>query len=318
MSYSYDVKEDILKLNTDAASHHVELEALLRNGSEVIISNPVRLIFSTSNRQLLRYFIKLIKEKYPHIEYAMESREQQKLKHQMIYDCIIVNIAKQIIEDYHILEPVSFEKDHILKTPALMQGYLRGAFLIKGSVNHPRTSNYHLEIATDKEAEALFLQRMMNHFDLNARITKRRNQLIVYLKEKDKIVDCLRYIGANVMMNEFENIIIKRGLSAHVNRIMNIDVANQQKTNSSAKEQLRYIRYLEYNYPLEKLDDRLKIVMKVRKDNPEASLNELVAIINSVYEDNITKSGLNHRFRRLKEIALDFSARKNGKDENRN
>lgn len=89
----------------------------------------------------------------------------------------------------------------------------------------------------------------MNEFQLNARIAKRRNRFIVYIKEKDLIVEFLRRIGANVSMNEFENVIIKRELSANINRLLNIDVANQQKTNRSAKEQLKYIRYLEYNYP---------------------------------------------------------------------
>ena len=111
-------------------------------------------------------------------------------------------------------------------------------------------------------------------------------------------------------MNEFENIVIKRSLAADVNRLLNIDVANQQKTNNAAKEQLKYIKYIEMNFQLEKLDPKLLMVMKVRKDNPEASLNELVEIINEIYEDNITKSGLNHRFRKLKELALDFEARK--------
>ena len=111
-------------------------------------------------------------------------------------------------------------------------------------------------------------------------------------------------------MNEFENIVIKRGLAADVNRLLNIDVANQQKTNNAAKEQLKYIKYIEMNFQLEKLDPKLLMVMKVRKENPEASLNELVNIINEIYEENITKSGLNHRLRKLKELALDFDSRK--------
>ena len=76
------------------------------------------------------------------------------------------------------------------------------------------------------------------------------------------------------------------------------------------EQQIKYIKYIEMNFQLEKLDPKLLMVMKVRKENPEASLNELVDIINEVYEDNITKSGLNHRLRKLKELAIDFEARK--------
>ncbi len=111
-------------------------------------------------------------------------------------------------------------------------------------------------------------------------------------------------------MNEFENAIIKREISANINRALNTDVANQQKTNISAQEQLKYISYLELNYPLERLDPKLLLVMKVRKENKEASLNELVYLINDKYNEQITKSCLNHRFRKIKEIALDYKARK--------
>ena len=310
MSYSFDVKEDILKFNTEASQHLLELQALLRFSGEVIISNPLKLSFTSTNMQVIRYFITLVKQFYTDVEYVLTSRQQQKLNKQTFYSCVISNCAKIIIEDLGILDPVPYNKEEIMDNPNLIVAYLRGAFLAKGSVNDPVTSNYHLEIVTDKESEALFIQRIMNYYEINARIAKRKNSLIVYIKEKDTIIDFLRRLGANVTMNKFENIVIKRSLAADVNRLLNIDVANQQKTNNAAKEQLKYIKYIEMNFQLEKLDPKLLMVMKVRKDNPEASLNELVEIINEIYEDNITKSGLNHRFRKLKELALDFEARK--------
>ena len=310
MSYSFDVKEDILKFNTHPSQHLVELQALLRFSGEIIISKPLRLVFTSTNMQIIRYYIKLIKNFYTDVEYDITSRQQQKLNKQTFYSCTITNCAKTIIEDLGILDPVPYNKEEIMDDQNLIIAYLRGAFLAKGSINDPITSNYHLEIVTDKESEALFIQRIMNYYEINARIAKRKNSLIVYIKEKDTIIDFLRRLGANVTMNEFENIVIKRSLAADVNRLLNIDVANQQKTNNAAKEQLKYIKYIEMNFQLEKLDPKLLMVMKVRKDNPEASLNELVEIINEIYEENITKSGLNHRFRKLKELALDFESRK--------
>ena len=310
MSFSTDVKEDILKLHTDDVSRFLELESLLRFGGEIILGRPLKLLFSCSNLHILRYFIGLVKQFYPNVSTEVMSRQMQKLNHQTIYSCYITDSAKEIIDKMGILDPISSRKDEILNDPILMIAYLKGAFLIKGTVNNPETSNYHLEMSTDKETEALFLQRCMNYFSLNARISKRRNHLIVYIKEKDAIVEFLRRIGANVSMNEFENTVIKRTLAANINRVMNIDVANQQKTNASAREQINYIKYLEYNYPLEKLDPKILMVMKVRKENPEASLLEMVEIINNTYEEEITKSGLNHRLRKIKEIAIDFEQRK--------
>lgn len=310
MSFSTDVKEDILKFNSDSSSHLVELEALLRFGSEIILGNPIKISFSSANMQIIRHTITLLKQFYMDVDYDIISRTMQKLNRVTIFSCIIKNQADIILEELSILDSVPARKMEILSEPSLMLAYLRGAFLVKGSVNHPKTADYHLEIVTDKETEALFLQRCMNYYSLNARISKRRANLIVYLKEKDSIVDFLRRIGANVIMNEFENIIITRSIAANVNRLMNIDVANQQKTNKSAKEQLKYIKYLEYNYPLEKLDPKLLMVMKVRKENPEASLSEMITIINEHYDENITKSGLNHRLRKLKEIVLDYETRR--------
>lgn len=309
MSFAYDVKEDILKFNTATSSHPIELEGFLRSCGEIYL-NPVRLVFSSSNLHILRYFISLIKKLYVNIEYEIASKVLQKLDRRTIYSCIINNGADAIIEGMNLFEPIAVSRDDILNNNTLSNAYLRGVFLAKGSVNAPSTSNYHLELSIDKELEALFIQRLMNSFDLNARIAKRRNNLIVYIKSKDKIVEFLRRIGANVTMNEFENEIIKREISANINRTLNTDVANQQKTNQSSIEQMKYITYLEYNYPLDHLDRKLLLVMKVRKENKEASLNELVDIINEVYGEQITKSGLNHRFRKIKEIALDFKARK--------
>ncbi|MDE6585046.1 MAG: DNA-binding protein WhiA [Anaeroplasmataceae bacterium] len=309
MSFSYDVKEDILKVNMDSSSHLVELEAWMRFAGEIHLK-PLKLVFSCANLHILRYYIALLKQFYSNISYELVSRVQQKLYHKTIYYCVISTSADLIIEDLSLLEPVSLHKEEILNESNLTLAYLRGAFLAKGSVNDPNTSNYHLEITTDKEVEALFLQRLMNQYNINARITKRRNHLIVYIKGKDYIVEFLRRIGANVTMNEFENAIIKRELSANANRVINIEVANQQKTNRSAVEQMKVITFLEHHYPLEKLDPKLLMVMKVRKEHPEASFNELVDVINQIYNDQITKSGLNHRFRRLKEIALDYKARR--------
>ncbi len=310
MSYAIEVKEDILKQELDVSAKLVELEAFLRLGGEVIISNPIRLSFLSPNLHILRYMIGNVKQFYSNVVYETYSKSYQKLKNQTSYVCLIKDGAKTIIEDLSLIENSNPRKQEILENVSLQKAYLRGAFLAKGSVNDPKTSNYHLEICTDKESEAPFIQRIMNEFELNARIIRRRNHLVIYIKEKEKIVDFLRYIGANVSMNEFENIIIKRDLSANINRVLNIEVANQQKTNSSAREQLKYIHYVEMNFPKEKIDEKLQTIMKVRKENPEASLNELIPLVQKESKEMITKSGLNHRFRKIKKMALELDARR--------
>ena len=182
------------------------------------------------------------------------------------------------------------------------KSYLRGAFLARGSVNDPAKSAYHLEIATRSNDEAIYIQHLMNTFDLNAKMSKRRNDLIIYVKEVSKIADFLRIIGISQMVFKFEEIQVQREFKNDLNRKVNSEIANEIKTMSAAKAQLLNIQYLEYNYPLEKMDPKILLIMKVRKENPEASFKELIDILNNDYDEKITKSGLNHRFRKIKEM----------------
>lgn len=112
-------------------------------------------------------------------------------------------------------------------------------------------------------------------------------------------------------MSYYEDVIITKEIKANAKRTINLDIANQDKTNIASKEQLENIRYLKYNYPLERLDSKLLMVMKVREDYPEHSLSQLLDVIHDEYDPNLTKSGLNHRFRKIKELATELAQRKN-------
>ena len=147
---------------------------------------------------------------------------------------------------------------------------------------------------------------MMNSLDFNARISKRKNYLITYIKAKNVIGTFLYAIGAQASMAYYEDMVITKEIKATALRSVNLDVANQDKTNEAAKEQLKYIQFLEYNYPLGDLDQKLLMVMKVRKEYPEHSLTQLLEIIHEEFDPKLTKSGLNHRLRKLKEIAVEY------------
>jgi DNA-binding protein WhiA len=143
----------------------------------------------------------------------------------------------------------------------------------------------------------------MISYGLNAKIVKRRNDFVIYLKDIEEISDFLRIIGATKTVFDIDNLVIKREYSANIQRQMNAEIANEMKTLSAAKKQIKYIHTIEYNYPLEKLDPKILLVMKVRLENAEASFNELIEILNNKYGEKITKSGLNHRFIKIKELA---------------
>ena len=312
MSFSQNVKEDLLKkVNEDPISDKMQIEAMLRFSSEIILGLPPKLAFTSKLMSVLRNFITLIK-KYYEVEYEIESRTVSRLDHHTVFTCTIYKGAKEIIDDFNLIKESSSIRNGELSDEAKI-AYLRGAFLVKGTVNDPNSKSSHLEISSLNEAEILYIQKLMNSFEFEARIAKRKNYLITYIKAKSAIGDFLYLLGATSSMEYYEDVIITKEIKTTALRSINLDVANQDKTNEAAKEQLKIIKFIEYNYPLERLDPKLLMVMKVRKENPWHSLSELLNIIHETYDPNLTKSGLNHRFRKLKEIAKDYSERKKDK-----
>ena len=305
MSFSKTVKDDLLKKsNPDLLSDKLEIEAMLRFGGEVILGNPLRLSFTSSLMMVVRCFVTLAKKYYP-IEYEIESRKIERLDSQSVYTCIVGLGADLIIKDLNMIGQASSYREKTLSVEQ-KTAYLRGAFLVRGTVNDPASKSSHLEISSVNEGEIVFVQKIMNSLDFNARISKRKNYLIAYIKAKNTIGTFLYAIGAQASMEYYEDMIITKEIKATALRSVNLDVANQDKTNEASKEQLKYIQFLEYNYPLGELDSKLLMVMKVRKDYPEHSLTQLLEIIHEEYDPKLTKSGLNHRFRKLKEIAVEF------------
>jgi len=305
MSFSLEVKEDLLKrVNQDERADRLELEAMLRFGGEIVFGFPMKLSFTCNNMGIIRRFITIAK-KYYTIEYEIESRVFSRLDKHTVFTCMLNIGGDKIISDMNLIGSESTLRQGELEDYQ-KAAYLRGAFLVHGTVNDPASKSSHLEISSNNETELLFIQKLMNSFELDARISKRKNYLIAYIKAKSVIGDFLYLLGATASMSYYEDVVITKEIKATALRSVNLDVANQDKTNSAAKEQLKYITYLEYNYPLEKMDNKILMVMKVRKDYPEHSLTQLLDIIHEEYDPKLTKSGLNHRFRKIKELAQEL------------
>lgn len=310
MSFSTDVKDELSQLKMESAEAQMyELEAMLRLSSEITIEQSgIGVSFQTTNALVAKRFLALLKS-YIQCDVDIASKKVNKLNQTNMYYIAIKTMSEAVIEEFGLLTNSKNHSD-IESDDLFITSYLRGAFLVKGSVNSPASSNYHLEIYTTSADESVFIQGLMNHFDLDAKITKRRDSYVIYIKSIDAIKDLLRIMGSVEQAFKIEESQIEREISTNIQRKLNIEVANDAKAMGAANEQLKYIRYLEYNYPLEKLDGRLLLIMKVRKQNPEASLNELIEILNNKYGENITKSGLNHRLRKIKEIAISHEEQK--------
>jgi hypothetical protein len=192
--------------------------------------------------------------------------------------------------------------EYILGSEEEIRAYLRGAFLSKGSINDPKTARYHLEFLVEEKEEATVINDLLNYFELNSKIITRDKGYMVYVKEAEKIGDFLRIINANQAVLYYEDIRIYRDHKNMTNRLNNCEQANMDKIIATATKQIEQIDYLKENAAIDLLDDKTKEVIEYRLKYPEASLTELAEIISYETRKPITKSGLNHRFRKINEL----------------
>ncbi len=298
MSFASDVKIELGKLKIDECCKIAELSAFLQLSSEITFNNEgVHVSFKTMNNTIARTFISIIKDKY-NLPINLLVK-QQKLTKNDVY-VIVIDNADVIVKDFDL-----FNKDYshhmkYIKNDCCKKSYIRGAFLSTGSMNDPNKS-YHLEIKCHNEENAIFVQMLLNSFGLNARISKRREELIVYIKEAQAIGDFLYIVGAQKSYFTYEDIRVNKDISNMVNRKNNCDLANEMKAINAAKQQLEDIKIVE---KMEGIDQKLIEVMEIRKKNPTATLVELLEIYKNEYDKEITKSCLNHRFRKIHDLAI--------------
>ncbi len=186
----------------------------------------------------------------------------------------------------------------LIKNSCCGRAYLRGAFLSVGSMSDPRKS-YHLEFVCGERAQAEQLRDLILGFEIEARVIRRKKYDVVYLKEGSGIVDLLNVMGAHISLMNLENLRIVKGMRNSINRRVNCETANISKTVAAASKQIEDILLVRDRYGFENLPDHLRQMAEVRLEYPDAALKELGGYL----EPAVGKSGVNHRLRRLSEIA---------------
>lgn len=305
VSYASDVKKELTSLPVHPEHAKAELAAFLRmNGVLSLHDHQFSLDITTENPAIARRIFSLIKTAYG-IEPLLIVSKKMKLKKNYQY---LVRLQKQvhgILTDLEIFDSnnglITGIPEKIMSSEQRAMSYLRGAFLASGSVNNPETSRYHLEIYSLYEDHNQDLLKLMNNFFyLNAKETRRRSGYIVYLKEAEKIGDFLHVVGAVNAMLAFEDLRIMRDMRNSVNRLVNCDTANLKKTANAAAKQVEDIQLIEEKFGLENLPEKLTVLARFRLSHPELSLKEVAA---QVPDGPISKSGVNHRFQKIREIA---------------
>ncbi len=306
MSFSQQVKTELQGLKHLACCNKAEVSALLHiNGSIEKNSEGISLVFQTTNNAVVRRFMTLVKQLYQTEVTILQKQFNRLRKH----DLFVVKISDKV--DYLITDLSLINQDAIffqdvdkrlIENECCKRAYLRGAFLASGSINSPETSAYHLEIQSFSEVQAKIIEDISNEFSLNAKVTKNRRGYITYIKEAERIADFLRVIGANNSLFDFEDSRIKRDFRNSINRVINCDIANEKKAMDAANNQLEHIRIIESRYH-ENIPESMKEAIFLRKTYPEASLLELSYASLEHFDEQISKSALNHRFRSIKDLA---------------
>ncbi len=186
----------------------------------------------------------------------------------------------------------------LIKNACCRRAYLRGAFLVTGSMSDPEKS-YHLEFVCITSRQAVQLQEIIRDFHIEARIVTRKNHFIVYMKEGAGIVDLLNVMGAHISLMNLENLRIVKEMRNSINRRVNCETANITKTVNAASKQIADILLIQETMGLQRLQDGLRETAEIRLEYPDATLKELGQYLNPP----VGKSGVNHRLRKLSEIA---------------
>ena len=288
---------------SDSCCEKAELSALIRmNGTISLTNRRVVLDIATENAAISRRMYTLLKRHFTVVTELLV-RKKMRLKKNNVYVVRIPVGAEAILNDLSIVSEgflfhPSIDKELVRKT-CCKKAYLRGAFLAGGSVNNPEGSSYHLEISSMYEEHCKALVELANKFQLNARFIERKKGFILYIKEGEKIIEFLNIIGAHQALFKFEDVRIMRDMRNSVNRIVNCETANLNKTIGAAVRQIDNIKLLEKEVGLHTLPDKLREVAEVRLQHPDINLKE----VGDLLKGRVSKSGVNHRLRKLDELA---------------
>lgn len=316
MSFSSKVKNEIAKISDEKLCCQIaELSALIKmNGTiQILGRNRIGVKLTTENAAIARRIFSLIKSNFD-IQTRVTMTRNKQLKKNYSYTLLVdsYTASENILKKLGIMNEtmggykINYKiPTSIIKNECCKKAYLRGIFLGGGSISDPEKT-YHLELVTNNETYAEDIKNLVNSFGLNSKIVNRKSNFVVYLKEGDNIVDFLNIVGAHSALFDLENVRIYKEMRNNVNRIVNCETANLTKTVNAAMRQINNIKYIKENMGLNKLPKNLREMAEIRLLNQDASLKEL----GEMMIPTVGKSGVNHRLRKLDELAERLKERK--------
>jgi len=305
MSFSSRVKEELARHIGEARHCRIaEIAAIIQMGGHIKFSKEKELLglgIQTENPAVARKYFTLLKKTF-NIKVDVSIRRNKRLKKHRVYHIFIW--GKEATLNVLSVTKV-WSKDtlsqHInsmsIQTTCCKRAYIRGAFLMSGSLSDPEKT-YHLEFVGHSKAYTEDLRELVNGFGMEAKIVARKKYYILYLKEGRQVVDLLNIMEAHVALMELENLRILKEMRNNVNRMVNCETANINKVVKASVRQSRDIRYIVKTVGLETLPEILETIARIRLAHPSATLKE----IGEMVTPKVGKSGVNHRFRKINQI----------------
>lgn len=313
MSFSQDVKEELEKINNNARHcQAAEMASYVLNLGEVRQANESFFLVLKTEREGVATKIENLCKKMYGEKPDREDRETSKGKiyRLCIKDGKLTQNVLQSVKMWPIMVNQSGEprlpedrcvSDLLIKNSCCKRAFLMGSFLCIGSMSSPDKS-YHLELVSSTKAQLEQLNSIVGSFGIEAKFTTRKGQNVLYLKEGNAIVDLLNIMGAHVSLMNMENVIILKDMRNLYNRRVNCETANIIKSVNAASRQVEDIKYLKSHNHFEALPEALKQMGEVRLNNPDVPLKDL----GNLLDPPVGKSGVNHRLRRLSELAEEY------------
>lgn len=311
MSFSGTVKEELSRqISTARHCRIAETAALLSLCGRFTADGALRM--QTENSAVIRKYFTLVQKTF-NIETEIAVRENRQMKKGHIYyveikdDALIrtVLLATKLSREQNSGGTLVLNNSLLTQQTCCKRAFIRGAFLASGSISDPE-KGYHFEIVCPDERKAGQLQELIRSFGIDAKVVVRKKSHVVYVKEGAQIVDILAVMEANVALMNLENIRILKEMRNTVNRKVNCEMANINKTVSAAVKQIEDIKLIEEKKGFQSLNDGLAEIAELRLQYPEATLKELGMMLNP----QVGKSGVNHRLRKLSAIADELRVNK--------
>lgn len=308
MSFSSDVKKELTCIPIGARHCMIaEIAATIIMAGEIKYeAQRFQIKFQTENAAIARKYFTMIKKAFNiNTEVVLKTHKKMHKKQNYVIITKTSDDAEKILRATTLLK---YEAGHptlrdyvdltVIQSTCCKRAYLRGAFLGAGSVSDPE-KGYHLEFVNQTDRQAEFLKDIMISLEMEPKVVSRKGNFVLYLKEGTQIVDLLNIMGAHIALMELENVRIVKEVRNNVNRIVNCETANLKKTVSAAVRQMQDIEFIQNTIGISALPENLRQVATYRLEYPSSSLKELGELLTPA----VGKSGVNHRLKKISEIA---------------